>query len=234
MRLKLFSLCVLTALSIYSVSAQKSNTKITITGTVLDANGSPVPNAIVMIDGQNTSSVTDSKGAYKVKINQKAQTIGIVTFGLGMKEEAIDGRTEIDFQFKGATANKPVNQEIPRGDEAVNTGYTNVKQKDLTTKVTKIDGTNKKYASYANIYDMISREVGGVRISGNNIIIQESKDFFGQVPALLIVDGVSVDNIGDIPPSTVESIEVLKGTSAAIYGSRGYGGVVLIKTKVKN
>jgi TonB-dependent SusC/RagA subfamily outer membrane receptor len=57
---------------------------------------------------------------------------------------------------------------------------------------------------------------------------------WGEVPAMFVVDGVSVSDISDIAPVTVASIEVLKGTSAAIYGSRGYGGVILIKTKVKN
>ncbi|NSW93251.1 MAG: TonB-dependent receptor plug domain-containing protein, partial [Bacteroidales bacterium] len=64
------------------------------------------------------------------------------------------------------------------------------------------------------------------------IIIQESRNIItGSIPALLIVDGVYVDNIGNIPPAAVESITVLKGTSAAVYGSRGYGGAIVIKTK---
>ena len=115
----------------------------------------------------------------------------------------------------------------------VNTGYGYVKQKNVTTEASKIDGTNKKYASYSSVYEMIQREVSGVRISGTDIIINESKDFFGNIPALLVVDGTYVTDFSNISPSSVESIEVLKGTAAAIYGSRGYGGAVVIKTKIK-
>jgi TonB-dependent SusC/RagA subfamily outer membrane receptor len=81
---------------------------------------------------------------------------------------------------------------------------------------------------------MIRRQDASIRISGESIIIQDSKDFFGQVPALLVVDGVYVNSISNIPPASVESISILKGTSAAIYGSRGYGGAIVIKTKIKN
>ena len=50
----------------------------------------------------------------------------------------------------------------------------------------------------------------------------------------MVVDGTNVDDISNIPPATVESIEVLKGSVAEMYGSRGYGGVVVNKTKINN
>jgi TonB-dependent SusC/RagA subfamily outer membrane receptor len=75
--------------------------------------------------------------------------------------------------------------------------------------------------------------VSGVQILNGQVVIQGSKDFFGSVPALIVVDGVPMDGIPDISPTVVKSIEVLKGTAAAIYGSRGYGGAILIKTKIK-
>jgi TonB-dependent SusC/RagA subfamily outer membrane receptor len=110
-----------------------------------------------------------------------------------------------------------------------------VKEKNLTTTVDKIDGTDKKYASYHSLKDMIERKVSGVKINGNGeVIIQDSKDLFGAVIALIVVDGVSMDALPDISPTVVKSIEVLKGSAAAIYGSRGYGGVIVIKTKVQN
>jgi outer membrane receptor protein involved in Fe transport len=80
---------------------------------------------------------------------------------------------------------------------------------------------------------MIARQSAGVKVNGDRIVIQNSKDFFGEIPALLVVDGVPVQTIESISPASVESIEILMGTSAAIYGSRGYGGAVVIKTKKK-
>ncbi len=233
MKLKVVIIIMLSILSIGTITAQKNNKKITIKGTVLDVARTPISNAIIMIDGNNTSVTTDSEGKYTIKVKPKAVTLGVFTFGSGMMEELIAGRSQIDFNFGTVSSQIPVTQNNS-GEEGVNVGYTNVKQKNLTTQVSKIDGTNKKYASYATIYDMIQREVSGVKVVGETIIIQGAKDFFGDVPPLLVVDGTPVQSISGISPQSVKSIEVLKGSAASIYGTRGYGGVILIKTKIQN
>lgn len=230
----MFFLILLSVFSINNITAQKSSNKITITGNVLDGNGSPVVNAMVMIDGVQTSSVTDSKGSYKIKVKRDAIKLGIISFSHGMIEEAIEGRTEINFKFSTSAVNQQPNKIDEQGDEGVNTGYNYSKQKDLTTQTDKIDGTNKKYASYSSVSEMITRKVSGVRLTSSGYVIQDSKDFFGSIPALLVVDGVYVDDFSSISPSSVESIVVLKGTSAAIYGSRGYGGAIVLTTKKQN
>ncbi len=235
MKIKLTVLIILlSSLCVSSLTAQKNNKKIVLSGTVLDASKAPIVNAIVMIDNEKTNSVTDANGKYRVKVKPTAEKIGIFTFGHGVSEQPINGRDQIDFNFGASDKEHPAGQNIAEGDQAVNTGYGLVKKKNLTTDINKIDGTNKKYASYHSIGDMIVREVSGVRLKGANVIIQDSKDLFGSVYALIVVDGVSMNELPDIPPYTVKSIEVLKGTSAAMYGSRGYGGVIIIKTKLQN
>jgi TonB-dependent SusC/RagA subfamily outer membrane receptor len=187
-----------------------------------------------MIDDQKTNSMTDANGNYKVKVKPTALKIGIFTFGSGTFEDSIKGRTRIDFNFGTTRTQQTTDQTIAPGEQGVNTGYGVVKEKNLTTNVNKIDGTNKKYATYHSISEMIQREVSGVKVDGSSVIIQGSKDFFGSVPALIVVDGVSSYELPDILPSSVKSIEVLKGTAASIYGSRGYGGAIIIKTKIQN
>ena len=234
MKIKLILLILLSALCFNNITAQKNNKKIIITGTVLDAAKEPIVNAIVMIDDQKTNSVTDSKGNYKIKVSPSASKIGIFTFGSGTFEDSIKGRTQIDFNFGKTGTQQTTDKDIAPGEQGINVGYGNVKKKNLTTDVNKIDGTNKKYASYSSISDMIQREVSGVRMNGLSVIIQDSKDLFGSVYALIVVDGVYMDELPSIPPTSVKSIDVLKGTAAAIYGSRGYGGVIIIKTKIQN
>jgi TonB-dependent SusC/RagA subfamily outer membrane receptor len=231
MRIRAFVLILLSVLSINSLTAQKKNAKILITGTVVNASQIPVPNAIVMIDGQNTSSMTDVNGNYKIKVKPTAKMIGVVSFASGIKEEAIDGRTVIDFNYGKSTQQQEADQTIPPGEQGVNTGYDVQKRSDATSPVKTLDGSDKKYATYTSVYEMISREVSGVRVNGSSIIIQGSKDFFGDVAALLVVDGVPVSDFNGISPATVESVTVLKGSSAAIYGTRGYGGAVVVTTK---
>ena len=200
----------------------------------MDAAKRPIVNAIIMIDGEKTNALTNSDGEYKIKVSPLASKIGIFTFNHGTAEEAINGRTQIDFNFGTTGKQQMSDQEIAPGDQGINTGYGMVKKKNLTTDVNKIDGTNKKYASYTSLGEMISREVSGVRIVGETAVLQGSMDLQGDVTALIVVDGVQMETIPDIPPTSVKSIEVLKGTSAAIYGSKGYGGVIVIKTKTQN
>jgi outer membrane receptor protein involved in Fe transport len=77
------------------------------------------------------------------------------------------------------------------------------------------------------------REVSGVSLRGGDVLIQGSSNFMGEVKPLIVLDGVYMDNLPDIPPVTVKSIEVLKSTAGAIYGYRSYGGVIIIKTKTQ-
>jgi len=227
-------LVLILALFAGSINAQNSK-KIIITGTVRDIDQKPIANAIIMIDDKNTDVVTNSEGTYKIKVKPTAAKIGVFTFGSGTSEDSIKGRTTIDFNFgvSRTSAIAVTDQAITPGDEAVNTGYGVIKQKNNLTQITTIDGTDSKYASYSNIYDLIQRECSGVQVQGQNIIIQGAQDMFGSVPPLFVVDGTYVDTISGISPTSVKSIEVLKGTAAAIYGSRGYGGVIVIKTKIK-
>jgi len=234
MKIKLSFLILLSLLCISTVSAQKNNKKITITGTVLDASKNPVVNAMVMIDGKETSSVTDSKGKYKIKVKPTASKVGIFTFGIGIMEEVLDGRTTIDFNFGKSSAEELPDQTLAPGEEGVDVGYGYVKKKNVTNQVDNIDGTNKKYASYSSIADMLQREVSGIKISGGQVILHDSKNMWGSIPALIVVDGVYITGLPDVSPAQVKSIEVLKGSAAAMYGSRGYGGVILIKTKLQN
>jgi len=231
MKIKLLFLILISALCITSTTAQTSNKKITITGTVLDVTKGPIMNAIIMVDDQKTNSMTDAKGNYKIKVKSTAKKIGIFTFGNGTSEQAIEGRTQIDFKFGTMSAQTTPVQAVAPGDEAVGDSYGANKKKYSTGQVDKIDGSNKKYASYTSMAQMIQREVTGVKISGSTVIIQDSKNLFGSVAALIVVD---MDALPDIPPMNVKSIEVLKGASAGMYGSRGYGGVIVIKTKLQN
>jgi len=232
--MKLSILVLFLAIFAGGINAQNSK-KITISGTVLDVNQKPIANAIIMIDDKNTDIVTNSEGVYKIKVKPTAVKIGVFTFGSGTSEDSIKGRTTIDFNF-GVSRTSGIelaDQSVAPGDAAVNTGYGMIKQKNNLTQITTIDGTNSKYASYSNIYDLIQRECSGVKVQGQNIIIQGAQDMFGSVPPLFVVDGTYVDTISGISPTSVKSIEVLKGTAAAIYGSRGYGGVIVIRTKIK-
>ncbi len=106
MKTKVLFLMLCSVIAFTTASGQKankkSNKKITISGYVADETHKPVANAFVMIDGRNTSKVTDDKGFYKIKANPDVSKISILTSTNGVVEEAVNGRTRIDFTFKGS------------------------------------------------------------------------------------------------------------------------------------
>ncbi len=241
MKTKLFFLILLSGFCFNGITAQEKSQKITIRGTVLNAEKEPIVSAIVMIDGKKTKTITDSKGDYKIRVVPTASKIGIFTFGYGIQEENINARSLINFKFEnqpswilhgsGGGISVLSSRKNSSGEEPVNVGYAHLKKKDVTTDIDFIDGTDKKYASYNSVIEMILRGVSGVRRQGNGIVLQNSANLFGAVSPLIIVDGMTGWSLNDIQPAEVKSISVLKGTAAAIYGSRGYGGVIIIETK---
>jgi TonB-dependent SusC/RagA subfamily outer membrane receptor len=226
MKIKTLFLILLSFLLITTVSGQKTNKKITISGVVTDPSKQPVSGAMVLIDGINSNVTTNNKGIYKVKVRPDADTLTIVSFNNGMSNAAIKGRTIIDFTLNASGSSQYIQQK-QGGDEVVNIGYGNAKQRDLTTSVSKIDGKKGRYSTFNNIYEVL-KGTPGVSVSGTRITIQGISSLTLSSEPLFVVDGMVVSAIDNIPPIQIANISVLKGASAAIYGSRGANGVILI------
>lgn len=206
---------------------QNKNKKITVTGIVLDAKQKPVEGAAIFIDKIKTNSVSDQRGYYKVKVSPDSKEILVFTLFNGASEEAINGRTTINFTLTDKST-EPANKVKNDQNETVNVGYGTVQKKDVTTQVGVIDGQDPKFASYQSIYDMIRGRIPGVEVTGKSIKISGSSSLNISTEPLFVVDGVIVNNIDDISPQTVKSIEVLKGPAASVYGTKGANGVILI------
>jgi TonB-dependent SusC/RagA subfamily outer membrane receptor len=229
MKSNLYILIILfLAISAAPLSGQKGGKKITITGNVSDDIKSPVIGAIITIDGKQTNISTNRLGNYKLKVKPSDLKIGVLISTNYVIEEPIAGKTKVDITIPAAAHQQIVSQILDPGDEAINIGYGTVKKRDLLTSVSKIDGNTNKYASYTNIYDMLRGTVPGVQVVGNSIKIQGAGSLMSGTEPLFVVDGTIVNGISNISPVEVRSVEVLKGSSAAIYGSRGANGVILI------
>jgi TonB-dependent SusC/RagA subfamily outer membrane receptor len=213
----------------FEMNAQKRSRKVIISGRVTDSNHYPFQNAIIMIDGKNTKCLTDNEGFYKISVKASSTNIGIFTIPTGVIEEPIENRTRINFTLEDNIGRRA--EAIPASDDLVNIGYSSVRNKDMIDPIHKIDGSDTKFISYTNIYEMIKSEVPGVLVSGNSITIRGPNSILSSNEPMFVVDGMMVESIDGIPPGQVKSIEVLKGPSAAIYGSRGSNGVILIQLK---
>jgi TonB-dependent SusC/RagA subfamily outer membrane receptor len=227
MKIKVIFLILVSALIMTVTSAQESKKDFKITGIVTDINQKPVAGATVFVDNNRTDKVTNKKGVYKIKVRTGSKTISIMSISGKMVELPINGKTEINFSLPIDALSETNKMNNEKGEEDVNIGYGSVKRKNMSTSVGKVDGTNPKYASYPNVYEML-RNQPGVQVNGTSVKIMGASSLQSGTEPLYVVDGIVVNSIGYILPQQVKSIEILKGPSASIYGSRGANGVILI------
>lgn len=227
MKTKIFLLIMLSVLSINVASAQKNNKKITVTGSVTDNMQKPLAGAMIFVDGNNTNVTTNNAGQFKLKVRPNADSITVVTFSSGMVTQSLKGRTRVDFVLRGSGLSTQIMPNKPAEEKEVNIGYGNVKQKDLITPVSTVDGRNNKYANYKDIYEIL-KSLPGIIVRGTSIQIQGQSSIMSGTQPIFVVDGMVVENIDGISPYQVRNISVLKGSSASIYGSRGANGAILI------
>ena len=114
------------------------------------------------------------------------------------------------------------------GDEMVETGYGQRRRDDVTEAISKVNMDDAR--NYSDMYDYLRGRVPGVTVNGKTIRIRSTDTVNGTADPLILVDGVPVDDLSDINPGDVKSVEVLKDSSASIYGIRGANGVILITT----
>lgn len=197
-------LCFFVLVALPVAEAQKAK-NVTISGKVVDENKNPVAGAAIFIDSKKTEIVTDQNGKYRIKTRQGAKEILVLSLLSGASEQAIEGRTEINFVLSDKAAATPV----PERSKALNI-------KDSAVPV------------YQDIFDMIRGRVPGVEVSGKSIKIRGTNSLNVSTEPLFVVDGVITDDIEGIAPETVSKIEVLKGPDASVYGTRGSNGVIII------
>lgn len=210
----------------FSSFGQKNSKKITITGTVVSADHTPVEGAVIFIDKVKTSTVTDQQGHYKIKVSFDAKKILAFTLFYGASEATIDGKETIDFILAG-TSDENAAPEKKDNDQLSNAGDTN-KDKKTSNPLGVVNGQNQEFASSQSIFDMIRGRFPGVEVSGTSIKISGSSTLNASTEPLYVVDGVIVNSIEDMSPQTVKSIQVLKGPDASVYGMRGANGVIVI------
>ena len=199
-----------------------------ISGTVTDEGGS-LPGVSVLIKGTNNATSTDLDGKYVIS----AKSTDVLVFSyVGYKsvERPIGGKTSIDVRME--TENSQL-------QEVVVVGYGSVKKSDLTGSVSTIKPETITERNVNSPLEAIQGSMPGVQISSNSgrsgdgykMVIRGNNSLLGSSP-LYVVDGVPTDNIDFLNPQDIARMDVLKdASSAAIYGSRGASGVVIVTTK---
>jgi TonB-dependent SusC/RagA subfamily outer membrane receptor len=163
-----------------------------------------------------------------VKIKPDVQNIGIFTTSTGIVEEPVNGRTTINFTLENYISNAESDLS-PSEEEVIEGGYGVSRKKNLTKSVTKADVSGKEYITFNSIYEML-QTIPGIYVSGSNVTVRGISTTGNSSP-LFVVNGSPVSSINGIDPAMVNTIEVLKGPAASVYGIQGANGVIIIKLK---
>ncbi|MBD0723977.1 SusC/RagA family protein [Flavobacterium sp. L1I52] len=203
----------------------------TITGTIKDNTGMPIPGANVLIKNSTNGVQTDFDGKFAIKA--KPEDILVASF-IGMKSIEIKVGNQ-------KTINIKLEEEGAKLEEVVVVGYGTRKKKDLTGSVVSVGAEEIASRPVQNAVQAMQGKAAGVDISSNerpgtvgNINIRGSRSITASNSPLYVVDGIPLNSggIDFINPNDIESIDVLKDASAtAIYGSRGANGVIIVSTK---
>lgn len=213
----LFCLCL---------SAQQ---QVSVKGTITDAeNQLPIPGVSVIIQGTTTGVSSDFDGVYSIQ----AKIGDVLVFRyLGMEEKSV--------KVSGTILNVALDPDVESLDEVVVIGYGTVKKKELTGAVARVDAESLEKIVTSDLGAALQGQVSGVNVVASatpggepEILIRGITSLSGDNTPLYVVDGIIQDGDPRIPPSEIETINILKdAASAAIYGARGATGVILITTK---
>jgi len=199
--------------------------EVTIKGVVKDANGEAIIGASVIEKGNaKNGTVTDLDGNYTLKVKRGATlTISYIGF---ISQETKGGNVILEEDLKSLS-------------EVVVIGYGTQKKADVTSAVVSVKAEDFTKGNFNDAGDLIKGKVAGLTItkpSGDpgavtQISLRGIATVSGNAQPLVLVDGVP-GSLSSVPPENIASIDVLKDASAAaIYGTRGAGGVIIITTK---
>lgn len=244
MRINYFILLLISLLSFFRVQSQTA----TLRGKVIDAANSPVPGVSIRIKGISTGTSSNNEGAFTINTPSGA-TLVITALGYQSQEIPFTGQTQLTIQLE--EDNQTLNEVV------VTALGIKREKRQLTYSTQEVSGADIAKTKEPNALNALTGKVSGVQItsssgqpgSSSRIVIRGTSSLSGNNEALIVVDGVPINNaqtgnngngsgisrFSDIDPAIIESINVLKGSAAsALYGSSAARGVVIVTTKNGN
>ncbi|MEI6275088.1 MAG: TonB-dependent receptor [Prolixibacteraceae bacterium] len=225
-------LVMVVVLLVINVQAQD----ITIRGKVVAAtDNSPLPGVSVIVKGTTNGVTTDTEGKFSLKVPSNMKTLVFSFLGMNTQEVVITGKTTINISMKESNVGI---------DEVVVVGYGTQKKSHLTGSVASLKSEGLDEIPVSGVSQVLQGRMAGVTVQQTDPMAGESAvirvrgmgSISAAVDPLVVVDGFPIpDGLSSVSMGNVESIEVLKdAASAAMYGSRASGGVILVTTKGGN
>ena len=202
-----------------------------ITGVILDKTGETVIGASVLVKGTTNGTITDVDGNFTLNNVQENAVLQVSFVGYKTQDIALKGQSNVKVTLEEDT-------EVL--DEVVVIGYGSVKKSTLTGAVAKMDTKGIQDRPLARPETALQGQLAGVTVrtttgepgADMQIRVRGAASVNANSDPLYVVDGVPMTTLSGINPADIASIEVLKdAASAAIYGSRGSNGVVIVTTQ---
>ncbi|MCU0379148.1 MAG: TonB-dependent receptor [Bacteroidales bacterium] len=205
-----------------------------VSGIIKDETGQPMFGVTIIEKGTVNGTSTDAEGKYTIQVADANAKLNFSFLGYFSEEKAVNGQSSIDLIMREAV------NEI---EEAVVIGYGSAKKKDLTGSVVRISSEVLENTGFTSTGQILQGQVSGMEVLGGNgrpgdqvrIRIRGESSLQGDASPLIVIDEVPMPDSYDLNllnPNDIQSIDVLKGASAAaIYGSKGSSGVLLITTR---
>lgn len=203
----------------------------TVTGTIKDAKGSPIPGASVKVQGTNRTVSTNAEGYFSIEA-KVGDVLIVSSISYTTKEVTVTGV---------AMGSITLTESVETLDELVVVGYSVQKKESLTGALSTIKGSELKNVTSPNVQNMLAGKAPGLFVAPGSgrpgavgaVVIRGQATLNGTTSPLWVIDGVIVGSSpGDLNPDDIEGLTVLKdAASTAIYGSQGANGVVIVTTK---
>ena len=206
-----------------------------LSGTVFDTNKEPLIGVNIKIIGSKTGTITDVDGKYSLQVQDSKSVIAFSYIGYKNVVQAVGTNKKLDIVME---------QDTKVIDEVVVVAYGTQQKSHLTGAISSIKGDKMEDIPVSRIDQALQGKMAGVSIQQTDPEAGEAPDIrirgmssvSASVNPLVVVDGFPIpDGLSSVSMGDVESIEVLKdAASAAMYGSRAAGGVILVTTKSGN
>ena len=202
-----------------------------VSGTITDAANLPIPGATVIVVNTTRGTTADVDGNYSIEVSN-GDVLDFSSLGFASQSITISGQENISVTLI---------EDSAQLDEVVVVGYGTQKRSNVTGAVAKIGGAEVAALQVARVDDALAGKLPGVLIQNQSgepgadpkIQIRAASSISGDSNPLIVVDGFPISgSLATVNPNDIQSLEVLKdAASAAIYGSRGANGVILVTTK---
>ena len=211
------------------LATENTQQRIKVTGTIVDKSGEPIIGANIVEKGTTNGTISDLDGRFTLNV-QSATSVLVVSY-IGYKT------TETSAKEKNTRITLTEDSELV--DEVVVIGYGTQRKGDVTSAVASVKAEDFTIGKIGDAAELIKGKVAGLTIAKGSgdpnaestIRLRGVISLAGSNTPLVLVDGIE-GNLGTVAPENIASIDVLKDASAAaIYGTRGANGVILITTK---